>query len=369
NNYLTISLSDATVPGDHFERARKRQLLHQIIHYSTAMPFRRAANIYKCFYCYKNINKASDLREHHDTHDDDGLKFRTVKRCAIQFPTCLDISDLRCKLCHMDYDDLKTFLIHLQEDHKKIFSIEATKHIECYKISDGNMKCLICDETFEYFYPLLIHTVRSHRESVLKCETCGQSFSSKYGLKKHQTTHDTPEIYQCRHCEKSFTSTHNRREHEKRIHDEKARKCHICGEILGSTFKKAMHLENVHNVMGEFKCETCPKTFRLRNHLVSHVQRVHLKERNKVCMVCGDKFYNNNLLKLHMVRHSDEKPFECEICNKKFTRKKGLDIHVRTHTGDKRCVCQMCGAAFVQTSSLKLHLRVHHGIEKKTEPN
>ncbi|XP_063632022.1 zinc finger protein OZF-like isoform X7 [Cydia splendana] len=360
---------DATVPSDHFERARKRQLLHQIIHYSTAMPFRRAANIYKCFYCYKNINKASDLREHHDSHVDDGLKFRTVKRCAIQFPTCLDITDLKCNLCHMDYDDLKTFLIHLQEDHKKIFSIEATKHIECYKISDGNMKCLICDETFEYFYPLLIHTVRSHRESVLKCETCGQSFSCKYGLKKHQTTHETPEIYPCRHCEKTFTSTHNRREHEKRIHDEKARKCHICGEILGSTFKKAMHLENVHNVMGEFKCETCPKTFRLRNHLVSHVQRVHLKERNKVCMVCGDKFYNNNLLKLHMVRHSDEKPFECEICNKKFTRKKGLDIHVRTHTGDKRCVCQMCGAAFVQTTSLKLHLRVHHGIEKKTEPN
>ncbi|XP_063391155.1 zinc finger protein 431-like [Cydia fagiglandana] len=209
-----------------------------------------------------------------------------------------------------------------------------------------------------------------HKVSQFMCETCGVSYATKKRLAKHyQSVHETNQNYQktytCKQCCKNFATRH-KRDNEKRIHDMKASTCDICNQTLGSAFKKATHLANVHNVrQAEFKCDSCPKVFLLASQLDIHNRRIYVKERTKVCDVCGDKFCDDHHLKLHKVKHREEKPYGCDICLKKFPRKKALVLHKKIHTGDKPRVCEVCGEACVQTTSLKVHVRVHHGIGKK----
>ncbi|XP_063544265.1 zinc finger protein 287-like [Cydia strobilella] len=347
-----------------------RKLLLQILQNSTAMPFTRWGNTYKCFFCQKNFQKASDLKNHTTTHVDLEQKFRTVNRCGdgLRSFIKLDVTQLKCNTCDSEFNSLRNFLTHLTEVHNEKLDMEPLKYIDSYKLTDGEMKCLICDENFQYFNQLLLHTLRMHKVRQFICEICGVNYATKKSLSKHyQSAHETNQkTYTCNQCGKNFATLHKRVNHEKRIHDMKASTCDICNQILGSAFKKATHMANVHNVrQSEFKCDNCPKVFLLASQLHIHNRRMHMKERTKVCDVCGDKFFDDHHLKLHKVKHSDAKPYECDICMKKFPRKKALVLHTKIHTGDKTCVCQVCGEAFVQTTSLKLHVRVHHGIGKK----
>lgn len=329
------------------------------------MPFRRYGNVYRCFYCHLNFQLANDLKQHYKEHEEIYLR-KAVKRCPLRQAVKLDISDLKCKQCGVDFTSLRDLLAHLNDAHDEKCSVDHEAHVDCFKLADGHLKCLICEDTFSFFGPLLLHTLRSHKRKRIICEICGQSFATTSSINRHNQSAHTTNSYKCRHCDKKFLAIHRRDDHEKRIHNVKERKCHICGEILGSTYKRDSHLAAVHDFKtSEFKCEMCPKVFRFQNQLVKHNKRVHLKEKTKVCDVCGDKFFDNHLLGLHKVKHSDAKPFECGVCYKKFPRKRALDIHTRIHTNDRRFVCKLCGKAFVQTTSLKLHLRVHHGEEKK----
>jgi hypothetical protein len=46
-------------------------------------------------------------------------------------------------------------------------------------------------------------------------------------------------------------------------------------------------------------CEICSKQFKTKKYLRQH-QILHTQERNYVCMVCGDKFAQNHVLRSHI---------------------------------------------------------------------
>ena len=59
-----------------------------------------------------------------------------------------------------------------------------------------------------------------------------------------------------------------------------------------------------------------------------------------------------------IITHS---PFHCDICDKSFLRASTLKIHIRRHTGERpyKCPYEKCEKAFSESGNLKTHIKVH----------
>lgn len=114
-----------------------------------------------------------------------------------------------------------------------------------------------------------------------------------------------------------------------------------------------------------FQCPTCDKllaneTF-YKEHISLHkAQEWRAKERY-ICEYCAKESTTKSHHQMHMLIHSDAKPYECGECPARFSRKQGLRRHIMTHTGEKPYVCDHCGASFAAYMSHQLHVRRHTG--------
>ncbi|XP_016341683.1 zinc finger protein GLIS1-like isoform X2 [Sinocyclocheilus anshuiensis] len=115
----------------------------------------------------------------------------------------------------------------------------------------------------------------------------------------------------------------------------------------------------------------CRATYRLKEELVRHIEKVHIDQRKGeefTCFWAGcvrrhKPFNARYKLLVHMRVHSGEKPNKCmfEGCNKAFSRLENLKIHLRSHTGEKPYICQHpgCLKAFSNSSDRAKHQRTH----------
>lgn len=54
-------------------------------------------------------------------------------------------------------------------------------------------------------------------------------------------------------------------------------------------------------------------------------------EGKRECEECRDGFGNGNVLKRHLMIHTEERPWECRICGQRFRHKEVMGKHVRGH--------------------------------------
>lgn len=194
--------------------------------------------------------------------------------------------------------------------------------------------------------------------------TCNQTPADR-GQGSFVTSRESPDLshsnlavpdYRCYLCDKSFSSNQHLTNHAFRMHSKDADAvCAVCGRALENSASLSVHL---HSHRGSKCCQMCGKLCKTATALSEHVAG-HAGVKLHRCHVCGKECSRKADLKIHMRIHTGEKPFCCSYCNKCFTHSGHLKKHMRSHTGERPHRCDLCGRGFLQSAHLKYHLGTH----------
>ncbi|CDW79071.1 zinc finger protein 177-like isoform 2 [Stylonychia lemnae] len=137
-------------------------------------------------------------------------------------------------------------------------------------------------------------------------------------------------------CSKSYTNK-NGLDNHKRIKHNLGKPKYIC-EYDGCNkpyFDKTSYYNhcNSHEGRKNYACTQCDKRYTTNGHLKDHVKSFHDKIKNFECTFqdCTDKFARKSVLKVHMRKHDNDKPYKCDKCSKCFTESGNLKVHKQTH--------------------------------------
>lgn len=68
-------------------------------------------------------------------------------------------------------------------------------------------------------------------------------------------------------------------------------------------------------------------------------------------------FFRQDKLKIHMRKHTGERPYICLHCNSKFVHNYDLKNHLRIHTGVRPYQCEHCYKSFTRSDHLHRHIK------------
>ena len=78
------------------------------------------------------------------------------------------------------------------------------------------------------------------------------------------------------------------------------------------------------------------------------------------CAVCDKSFSKVGNLNVHVLIHTEEKPYECPYCDRGFSHQSTLKSHILIHTGEKPYSCGRCMYSCRQAGMLNRHTRKKH---------
>ncbi|KAL5019238.1 hypothetical protein ScPMuIL_004960 [Solemya velum] len=92
-------------------------------------------------------------------------------------------------------------------------------------------------------------------------------------------------------------------------------------------------------------------------------------ERPYTCEICGNKFREINVLRNHLLTHSNVREYCCtfEGCTYAFKTKGSLKRHMRRHTGERPYPCELCGRCFTEAGALTRHMKARKACTSKSD--
>ena len=195
-------------------------------------------------------------------------------------------------------------------------------------------------------------------KNYIQCNKCDRSFSDDVQHERHKiVVHCSKpkeffknKNHKCPSCEKKFNFKSNVQKHIWLFHNSKPLENQDQATNKNKRTKQKEKLEDI-------LCKICNKHFsnwrKLQMHMLNHTEN-----RPFNCTECGRGFKEESKLKRHYLIHSGDKPFACSYCDKCFSLKQNKDIHERLHTG-VGFDCDYCGEIFSQKVNLRKHISKH----------
>ena len=94
--------------------------------------------------------------------------------------------------------------------------------------------------------------------------------------------------------------------------------CEICHKIVKNIYEHRL----VHSKERPYSCKFCEKSFKSKQEVQSHQNRVHLGVKEE-CPICHVMVKN---LRQHKGVHSNARPFSCQFCGKTYKTKYGVQL-------------------------------------------
>ncbi|XP_053623468.1 zinc finger protein 3 homolog isoform X6 [Plodia interpunctella] len=359
-----VSYARVSIGDDKNVMKKHTHNINQILLNSNATPIRSYTSLgFYCQFCPDHFSKPAELKLH-TLADHENAKMKEVQAYwLVYYVVKLDITRLKCFLCHKNIDSLQQLVNHLQSVHDKKFYTDINNHILPFKFSEdpNDFKCVLCPNVYKHFKQIQEH-MSVHYPNYL-CDVCNRPFVNKNSLKGHLGRHEQGE-YKCGFCPKIFSTSERKCDHERHVHigDHVRNKCPYCPAKFVSYNKRKEHMVIEHGAQPvTYNCLACDKVFNTKIDLTKHTKRDHLMERTHQCSECKASFFSRKCLKMHMYKHTGVMEFKCQFCLKRFARRTTLKEHLRIHLNDRKFKCGKCGHSFIQKSSYQSHLRAKHG--------
>lgn len=228
--------------------------------------------------------------------------------------------------------------------------------------------CAVCKEQFLSSFILYQHCQEKHPPRNIngrECEYCKEKFTDFKSLIMHRKLHFTP--YICDGCWQGFDAIEEMKYHscpslkegQLKEPEKVLKQCDQCGKSYPKGYFK-IHLL-IHGEKRAYSCDYCPKKFKVRCSLNSHVLWKHQRTRNHKCNICNATFISASSKSTHVRKHHlKEKKHSCDSCGKCFFSKSEIERHMLTHTGVKNFHCHMCDKSYQTRYGLNVHLRTHN---------
>ncbi|XP_018372975.1 PREDICTED: RE1-silencing transcription factor-like [Trachymyrmex cornetzi] len=307
-----------------------------------------------CRFCLSDSEPLNSIYEHnHKKSIQLPLQLQIMSCVAIEVYTEDEMPQVICNTCRWNLDHFYKF------------------KLQCKKADEALRDCLLSGKLPKPFPPIRIDplTEIGNKRPV-------ETRSQKEVSKKQRTSDDDNRNTRER---RETIKREKEKERESQNENQNISEQHLYEEIENEQNRDSESNQEVSNINenreqepAEVKvnaCDQCERTFALRQALLLHVQRVHVRARNYKCNECEKNFFNKHDLAKHLSIHSQEKPYSCSICQKQFSRLTSLQRHKKVHKEETHYACPHCDDEFFTTEELEEHKNSAHKKEKPFQCN